>query len=488
MISKQTECQDGMLWIGKSYTTINQYIKEAEYRGCCRKVRHIPSWLVPGKSKIFLAHNGGCDRDQGKIFGYFELAGIETSGPLGKISNRMVPGATRGLTGGVFRADNGVPIQTAVVIARNDAGEEVWDSSDKEGRYKLLLEDRAYSVSTFVQGFCPEECRIGPETECKDFYLYALPKKVPDSSPEGGTGAGEGFKQKPGKTVGPAAGIWDNGGSACGPLFEPDRKCGDRSKPGSYILDNRSAGVSVSLGTRYCRAQTYREPVQNGWNGKTEEPTAILGPFTESLEHLNAEHPIPSTRLPPCLEGKASLKGELVVFNKPLQYESIPHACFQGFRRVDGDFLIDQVVAGKNHLKIPYCVADISQNKRLVAEIALKFGLNRATSTHIVESLIELFKEEIKQQGKLKLNGFGTFWVNWSEARIGRIPNSKVPISIPAMNRLSFKPGKKLRAQLEDSRVPARNKPVSMLETPQETPDEFVPGASEEEEVYCWSC
>jgi hypothetical protein len=87
---------DAILWIGQSYATIlckqapeacyfgprhvprRCFAHEAEIRGCCRKIPKAPSWLVPGKSRIFLAHRDGQeDPAQGCIFGYFVLKRFE---------------------------------------------------------------------------------------------------------------------------------------------------------------------------------------------------------------------------------------------------------------------------------------------------------------------------------------------------------------------------------------------------------------------------
>ncbi len=88
--------QDAILWIGQSYAKIlcdksrescysggqpiprRCYVHEVETRGCCRKVPKAPDWLVPGQSRIFLAHRGGQkDRSRGCIFGYFVLKRFE---------------------------------------------------------------------------------------------------------------------------------------------------------------------------------------------------------------------------------------------------------------------------------------------------------------------------------------------------------------------------------------------------------------------------
>ena len=75
---------DCLVWVGRSYPTIADYIKEAERRGCCRQVPAWPSWVVPGVSRVFLAHHGNSsDRGRGEIFGYYVLAGVDVIVPPG---------------------------------------------------------------------------------------------------------------------------------------------------------------------------------------------------------------------------------------------------------------------------------------------------------------------------------------------------------------------------------------------------------------------
>jgi hypothetical protein len=62
---------DYLMWVGSIfYPQVNVFINEAKERGVCKRLGHIPGGLVPGKSKIFLAHDDGLN-GEGFIFGYF---------------------------------------------------------------------------------------------------------------------------------------------------------------------------------------------------------------------------------------------------------------------------------------------------------------------------------------------------------------------------------------------------------------------------------
>jgi hypothetical protein len=62
---------DYLMWVGSIYyPAVDDYIREARRLGICKRTGHIPHGLIPGKSKIFLAHDEGLV-GEGFIFGYF---------------------------------------------------------------------------------------------------------------------------------------------------------------------------------------------------------------------------------------------------------------------------------------------------------------------------------------------------------------------------------------------------------------------------------
>jgi hypothetical protein len=79
--SRSHDCVDGLIWIGNApgkYRTVDEFVKEAALRGCCRQLPFIPKWVVPGKSKIFLVHRDNHKlSSRGSIFGYFVLYKLE---------------------------------------------------------------------------------------------------------------------------------------------------------------------------------------------------------------------------------------------------------------------------------------------------------------------------------------------------------------------------------------------------------------------------
>jgi hypothetical protein len=74
---------DALVWVSndpEKYPTIRDFVIEAELRGCCRQLsqKPYPTWLKPGKSRVFLVHRDELRRrDQAAIFGYYVVGRLE---------------------------------------------------------------------------------------------------------------------------------------------------------------------------------------------------------------------------------------------------------------------------------------------------------------------------------------------------------------------------------------------------------------------------
>jgi len=78
----------------------------------------------------------------------------------------------------------------------------------------------------------------------------------------------------------------------------------------------------------------------------------------------------------------------------------------------------------------------------LVAAIAEKTGSSKKAADDSLRALIEVVSEELKNDGKVQLVGFGTFEIRKRAARKGRNPQTKEEIKIPASKAPVFKAGK----------------------------------------------
>ena len=71
-----------------------------------------------------------------------------------------------------------------------------------------------------------------------------------------------------------------------------------------------------------------------------------------------------------------------------------------------------------------------------------------------VEQVVDIFFEEISQRltegGRVELRGFGAFSTRERQARKGRNPRTGEAVDVPAKRVPYFKPGKEMRARLNE--------------------------------------
>lgn len=81
----------------------------------------------------------------------------------------------------------------------------------------------------------------------------------------------------------------------------------------------------------------------------------------------------------------------------------------------------------------------------LVAAVAEKAGLSKKDSEKAVNAAFESITDALVAGEKVQLVGFGAFEVKERGARVGRNPQTKEEIQIPASRVASFKVGKALK-------------------------------------------
>lgn len=82
-------------------------------------------------------------------------------------------------------------------------------------------------------------------------------------------------------------------------------------------------------------------------------------------------------------------------------------------------------------------------NKKALSEVlAEKFDLKKKDAVEIVDTTIEVIKDELVAGNKVDLSGFGRFEVKDRPARDGFNPQTKEKIRIPASKALTFKVSK----------------------------------------------
>ena len=82
----------------------------------------------------------------------------------------------------------------------------------------------------------------------------------------------------------------------------------------------------------------------------------------------------------------------------------------------------------------------------LVSAVAQKSGLTKVDAKKALDGVLESISEELKNDGRVVLVGFGSFSVTERSARKGINPRTKEPIDIPAKKVVKFKAGSELSA------------------------------------------
>ena len=81
----------------------------------------------------------------------------------------------------------------------------------------------------------------------------------------------------------------------------------------------------------------------------------------------------------------------------------------------------------------------------LVAAVAKKTGLSKKECEQAVNATFEMITETLVAGEKVQLVGFGAFEIKTRGERVGRNPQTKEEIKIPATRVASFKVGKALK-------------------------------------------
>ena len=81
----------------------------------------------------------------------------------------------------------------------------------------------------------------------------------------------------------------------------------------------------------------------------------------------------------------------------------------------------------------------------LIAAVAERSELSKKDAEAAVTALVDDITESLRREEKVQLVGFGSFEVKVRAERMGRNPQTKEPIPIPASKAPVFKAGKALK-------------------------------------------
>jgi len=77
-------------------------------------------------------------------------------------------------------------------------------------------------------------------------------------------------------------------------------------------------------------------------------------------------------------------------------------------------------------------------------------GLSLREVDNIVSVFFDTITEHLAKDGRIELRGFGAFSTRSRGARVGRNPRTGIDVEIKAKRAPHFKPGKEIRARLNN--------------------------------------
>jgi len=90
----------------------------------------------------------------------------------------------------------------------------------------------------------------------------------------------------------------------------------------------------------------------------------------------------------------------------------------------------------------------------LIDDLAARFGhLTKSDSGFAVDVIIGALNDALVAGCHIEIRGFGSFSVTKRPARIGRNPRNGESVAIPETRVVHFKPGKALRASVDEAHV-----------------------------------
>ncbi len=84
----------------------------------------------------------------------------------------------------------------------------------------------------------------------------------------------------------------------------------------------------------------------------------------------------------------------------------------------------------------------------IVEKVYDKIGFSKKEASELVEMVFKELKQSLCVGDKVKISGFGNFFVRDKKSRIGRNPQTGDQITISARRVLTFRPSQVLKAML----------------------------------------
>ena len=85
-----------------------------------------------------------------------------------------------------------------------------------------------------------------------------------------------------------------------------------------------------------------------------------------------------------------------------------------------------------------------------------ELGLNKREAQDLIDSVFEEIRTTLEHGEEVRLSGFGLFYLRDKKERPGRNPKTGEEVPITARRVVAFRPGPKLKVQMETYAGPAQ--------------------------------
>ena len=80
--------------------------------------------------------------------------------------------------------------------------------------------------------------------------------------------------------------------------------------------------------------------------------------------------------------------------------------------------------------------------KEIINSIYMQIGYSKKICEELIDDFFDILLEQLIQNNKVKISGFGTFYLRIKQERIGRNPKTKEKATISSRNVVLFKASK----------------------------------------------
>ncbi|MCP4298771.1 MAG: integration host factor subunit alpha [Proteobacteria bacterium] len=84
----------------------------------------------------------------------------------------------------------------------------------------------------------------------------------------------------------------------------------------------------------------------------------------------------------------------------------------------------------------------------IIRDVMTKITLDRKYAKSLVESILDIIKQSLKDGEEVMISGFGHFKVRHKSSRVGRNPKTKISYEISERTVVTFYPSKVFRREL----------------------------------------